>query len=44
MMVTDTLAAIRGISKQIRLGRLKAHDSNTCSEDAQTSKKYFQYT
>lgn len=32
--VTDTSAAIRGISKQIRCGKLKAQNSDICCEDA----------
>lgn len=43
-MVTDTLGAIRGISKQIRCGKLKAQNSIICCEDAQSSKKYSEYT
>lgn len=38
-MVIDTSAAVRGISKQIVSGRLKAHDT-ICCEDAQSSEKH----
>jgi len=43
-MVTDTSAAVRGTSKQIRYGKLNAQNSIIYCEDAQSWKLYSENT